>query len=204
MTERMRSLIFDGLHYRITLPIEFIKEKGWKKGDKISIKDENGHLVVNNATRKKSSPIVFSIGYEGKSLLLFIETLLKNNINQVIDIRENPISRKPGFSKRTLKKALKEVGISYKNIRELGTDKRSRDKYKKTGKIEDLLRIYEKRLIKKEDYYDILKALINFRLSAIMCFEDDYRKCHRQKVEDKLIDDGIRVKHICNGKQRRC
>ncbi len=204
MTERRRSLIFDGTHYRINLPKDFIKEKGWKKGDEISIIDENGHLLIKNATKKKTSPIVFSIGYEGKSLMSFIEILLENNIAQLIDIRENPISRKPGFSKKALRKALSEAGISYKNIKDLGTDKLSRDRYKETGNIKELLKIYEKQLVKKEDYYEILKTLVNFRPSAIMCFEDDHKKCHRQSIEYKLVNDGFRVEHLCNGKQKRC
>ena len=203
MTERMRSLIFDGSHYRITIPTEIIKEKQWKKGDQISIKDENGHLIISNITKRRYDNVVFSIGYEGKSLHTFTEILLKNRIEQVIDVREIPFSRKPGFSKKSLKNALKEVNISYNNLRELGTDKKSREIYKRTGKIGDLLKTYEKQLLKKEDYYEILKILIDYKVSAIMCFEDDYKKCHRQKLEDKLTDDGIRVKHLCNGKQRK-
>jgi uncharacterized protein (DUF488 family) len=199
----MRSLIFDGSHYRITIPAEIIKEKQWKKGDKLSIKEENGHLIISNTTNKKPKNVVFSIGYEGKSLISFIEILLKNKIEQVIDVRDIPLSRKPGFSKKPLKNALKEVDIGYNNLKELGTDKKSRDKYKKTGKIGNLLKTYERQLLKKEDYLELLKVLIDYKVSAIMCFEDDYKKCHRQKLEDKLTDVGVRVKHLCNGKQKK-
>ena len=203
MTERKISLLYDGIHFRVTLPIEFIKEKGWKKGDKLLIKSEDGYFIINKLIKKKSLPTVFSIGYEGKSLKTFIEILQENSIKQLIDIRELPLSRKRGFSKNSLKNALREAGIIYNNIKELGTDKKSREKYKETGDLVKLLGTYHKRFNENKESYELLKALIYYKSSAIMCFEDNYQKCHRQFIEEKLKQEGIRVKHLCNGKQKK-
>jgi len=203
MKERKISLLHDGIHFRVTLPIEFIKEKGWKKGDKLLIKSEDGYFIINKLIKKKSLPLVFSIGYEGKSLKTFIEILQENSIKQLIDIRELPLSRKRGFSKNSLKNALREAGIIYNNIKELGTDKKSRDIYKKTGDLAKLLEEYNIRFNDNKEAFELLKALIYYKPSAIMCFEDDFKKCHRQYIEEKLKQEGLGVKHLCNGKQRK-
>jgi hypothetical protein len=48
------------------------------------------------------SHTLFTIGYEGSSIGDFRATLEAARINLVIDVRDVPISRKPGFSKTAL------------------------------------------------------------------------------------------------------
>ena len=43
---------------------------------------------------------IFTFGYEGLSLKAFIARLKSARVETVIDVRANPLSRKPGFSKR--------------------------------------------------------------------------------------------------------
>ena len=47
-----------------------------------------------------------TIGYEGRQLDEFVAALLDRGVEIVFDVRENPASRKPGFSKRRLGEAL--------------------------------------------------------------------------------------------------
>ncbi len=49
---------------------------------------------------------LFTIGYEGLSQKEFIATLAAAKVRIVFDVRELPLSRKPGFSKRGLADAL--------------------------------------------------------------------------------------------------
>lgn len=42
---------------------------------------------------------LLTIGYEGRKIDEFIERLKEFNISRLIDVREIPFSRKPGFSK---------------------------------------------------------------------------------------------------------
>jgi len=51
----------------------------------------------------------------------------------VLDVRENPFSRKPGFSKRPLSQALEANGIRYVHLKELGTPHPLRDAVKAGG-----------------------------------------------------------------------
>jgi len=42
---------------------------------------------------------IYTIGYEGIDIEQFFTLLSEHNIETVVDVRELPLSRKPGFSK---------------------------------------------------------------------------------------------------------
>ena len=44
---------------------------------------------------------IYTIGYEGIDIDRFLSLLRKHDIETVIDIRELPLFRKPGFPKKT-------------------------------------------------------------------------------------------------------
>lgn len=71
----------------------------------------------------RATPL-YTIGYEGASLNDFLTTLVISDVARVIDIREVPISRKRGFSKRALADALAARGIAYVHLKQLGTRSR--------------------------------------------------------------------------------
>lgn len=72
-------------------------------------------------------PVLATIGYEGSSLQDFIATLRAASIRTLIDVRALPISRRPGFAKNALSKALAEAGIDYVHLKGLGDPKEGRD-----------------------------------------------------------------------------
>lgn len=43
---------------------------------------------------------IYTAGYEGLSIDAFIARLKQAQIDKVLDVREYPLSRKPGFSKK--------------------------------------------------------------------------------------------------------
>jgi Domain of unknown function DUF488 len=45
---------------------------------------------------------IFTFGYEGMSVDAFVRRLKASVIEAVLDVRTNPLSRKPGFSKRAM------------------------------------------------------------------------------------------------------
>jgi uncharacterized protein (DUF488 family) len=55
---------------------------------------------------------LFSIGYEGLNFDEFMSLLSKHGIETVVDIRELPLSRKPGFSKKALANALNLTSVN--------------------------------------------------------------------------------------------
>src|SRR5688572_3142195 len=76
---------------------------------------------------------VFTIGYEGRSLDQFLADLGAQGVTLLADVRDAPVSRKPGFSKSPLAAALQQAGISYRHIRALGCPKPIRDACKQDG-----------------------------------------------------------------------
>lgn len=201
MTERYSATVISNLRsYRVTIPKEIARSLGLRKGDALTVTSDNKRIVFELEKKREKGPMTYSIGYEGKSLAAFLDMLSANDVKQLIDVRKNAFSFKAGFSKTPLKEALSNAGIVYIHIPELGTDQKSRKEYKETGDISRLLQLYEERLDENTDSYETLKALVNYRKSALMCFEDDYTRCHRSIIENRLKDDDISVVHLCSGK----
>jgi uncharacterized protein (DUF488 family) len=55
-------------------------------------------------------PGVVSVGYEAVDLDEFVQDLLRQRVNILVDIRLNALSRRPGFSKSALAEALGGAG----------------------------------------------------------------------------------------------
>lgn len=67
-------------------------------------------------------------GYEKQNIDDFVSKLMKNKISILVDVREIPLSRKKGFSKKSLQLKLNEAGIEYLHIKQLGSPKLIRHK----------------------------------------------------------------------------
>ena len=123
---------------------------------------------------------IFTVGYEGVSIEKFIRKLCEENIYRIIDVRRNPISRKPGFSKTALRIKLEEAGIDYIHIPELGIHSSLRKSLQTDGDYSVLFTHYEKYILPtvKEKIAETI-ALLEEKPSALLCFEEDPRYCHR-------------------------
>lgn len=73
---------------------------------------------------------LYTLGYEGLSLEAFIDRLKEAGVQSVIDVRELPLSRKKGFSKRSFAEALHAAGLGYVHVPALGCPKPIRNQYK--------------------------------------------------------------------------
>ena len=58
-------------------------------------------------------PSLFLTGYENETIEEFLKKLQSEGITTVIDVREIPLSRKYGFSKKQLIEQLDTLGIKY-------------------------------------------------------------------------------------------
>src|SRR5216684_5096603 len=70
---------------------------------------------------------LFTIGYEKARLADVVATLSASGIATLIDVRDRPISRRPGFSKHQLAAAVEAAGIGYLHLRPLGTPPEGRE-----------------------------------------------------------------------------
>ena len=123
---------------------------------------------------------IFTVGYEGVSIENFIRKLCENSIYRIIDVRRNPISRKPGFSKAALLARLQESGIDYVHIPELGIDSSLRRSLQTDDDYSALFTHYEERMLPNvTDKIEETIALLEEKPSALLCFEEDPQHCHR-------------------------
>lgn len=118
--------------------------------------------------------MIFTIGYERRSLAEFIDTLASARVNRVIDVRELPISRRKGFSKKQLSAALSERDIEYVHLRAAGNPFRALK-----ADIETCLRHYAGHVDAHPEVLDELRAAVEGRRAALLCVERDVTQCHR-------------------------
>jgi uncharacterized protein (DUF488 family) len=123
---------------------------------------------------------IFTIGYEATTMAEFIATLRQAGVERVIDVRAVPLSRRPGFSKNILAASLKDAGIDYVLLKNLGTPKPGRDAAKK-GDVATLEAVYAGQLELPEAQAEAAKmrALAEEKPSALLCFERNPQHCHR-------------------------
>ena len=137
--------------------------------------------LATRPPRPTSVPMtIFTIGYEATTMDEFLAALTAAGVEQVIDVRALPLSRRPGFSKTPLAASLAEAGIRYVHLKPLGTPKEGRDAAKK-GDVATLTRVYDEQLELPEAQVAAVRMLelAAERPSALLCFERDPCHCHR-------------------------
>jgi uncharacterized protein (DUF488 family) len=142
---------------------------------------------------------LFTIGYEGMAIRDFVQCLLRWKVNVVVDVRLNPISRKPFFSKTALIRELASNGIDYMHFKELGTPQSLRSALMYTGDYPKFMREYRKYAAIKVGVLNNLLSLVKSKRTALMCLEKDPEKCHRSVIAMmvKEIDgNGMRIQSL--------
>ncbi|MET8246668.1 DUF488 family protein [Streptomyces sp. NPDC005202] len=129
------------------------------------------------------TPGLWSAGYEGRDIDSFVASLVDSHIGVVADVRLTPISRKKGFSKTRLREALAEAGIEYTHLRGLGNPKDNREPFW-DGRVEVGCARFRGLLRSEEAQADLDRLAEHARASrvAVLCFEKDESRCHRQVV----------------------
>lgn len=125
---------------------------------------------------------LYTIGYEGLSINAFIQRLLDHGVQTLLDVRELPLSRKAGFSKRALADALAQRGIAYAHMPTLGCPKSIRDAYKSDGNWLRYTQAFMKHLDAQHACVKELAKIGTATTAALVCFEADFNRCHRTYV----------------------
>ena len=113
--------------------------------------------------------------------------LIENNVCVLCDVRNNPLSRKFGFSKNNLKKYLGNIGIDYVHIPELGINSEKRNNLTSDEDYQNLFKDYEQSLSSCLKHLDnIRQLLVSKGRIALTCFEHDPSHCHRHVIRDFL------------------
>jgi uncharacterized protein (DUF488 family) len=134
---------------------------------------------------RRSDTGLFGVGYEGQTLDTFVDSLVADGVTALVDVRLNALSRKRGFSKRSLGDALAEAGIAYEHRPELGNPKENREGFGASGaSLEAARETYAARLADERAaaaIQDLMRAGSQERV-ALLCFEADDSRCHRQVI----------------------
>ena len=139
---------------------------------------------------------LFTIGYEGAELADFIATLKRAGVTTLLDVRELPLSRKKGFSKRALEQAVSSFGIAYRHERDLGSPKPIRERLHSDGDYEHFFESFSTYLRQQRPLLKELAGSLDGKV-ALMCFERDPTTCHRSVVARQLeLLTGLKTKHL--------
>src|ERR1700733_15232931 len=141
---------------------------------------------------------LYSIGYEKARLADVIAALQEAGGATLIDVRDRPQSRRPGFSKNQLAAGLEEAGIRYVGLRALGTPPEGREANRKR-EWEKFWRIVDAKLATAEAEHALHEAaaIAAESPSFLLCYEADWRICHRSRVADILAErHGFTLRHL--------
>jgi len=139
------------------------------------------------ATRPKAPPALYMAGYEGLSIDGFLNRLMLQGMERVIDVRSNPVSRRYGFHKSTLSRLCGDVGIAYVHFPELGIVSEERQQLLAIDDRETLFANYEARVLpRQQSSIQEVAHLMQERASVLVCVEADPAECHRSRLAEAL------------------
>lgn len=125
--------------------------------------------------------MLYTVGYEGRELDGFVTLLQRHRVDELIDVRLTPSSRKPGFSKVRRSEALGDAGIAYRHLRELGNPRENRDGFRR--REQEAFDTYRAHLGNgSRQAVDTVVDAARQRSVALLCFERDVTTCHRHIV----------------------
>jgi hypothetical protein len=149
--------------------------------------DRSAQRQVNDA-RPTGTAQLLTIGYEGLSLEDYLNKLLRAGVTVLCDVRRNPLSRKYGFSKRTLSHACVGIGIRYEHLPALGIDSAERQGLDTQDSYDALFARYERDCLPHQDQAldSIAGWLAAGQIVALTCYERLPHQCHRHCVAEAI------------------
>lgn len=142
---------------------------------------------------------LWTIGHSTHSFDEFIALLQSFNIEQLVDIRRFPGSRKfPQFNKANLEQLIPAHKMTYIYLETLGGRRKANPNSKNTTWHNASFRAYADYMetLQFKEGLDTLEKLAVQKRSAIMCSEAVWWRCHRSMVSDALKAKGWKVMHI--------
>jgi len=144
--------------------------------------------------------MIYTIGHSDRSIEGFLDLLRAHGIEEVVDVRRFPGSRRhPHFGAEALRASLAQAGIGYHHVEALGGRRgRPAPDSPNNGWRVASFQAYADRMAEPE-WLDALGALerrAGQRRVALMCSEAVPWRCHRRLIADALVVRGWDVGHI--------
>lgn len=128
--------------------------------------------------------VVFSIGYERKSISSLCALLQSSGIRRVVDVREAAWSQRPEFRREALRTALSRHNIGYVHCKQAGNPYRPR-----RGELMDLNQCradFALHISRTPSVVVELERLTAEAPSALFCYEATRDRCHRGVLLDAM------------------
>ena len=150
------------------------------------------------AQRPKATPNVYTAGYEKCSVDRFLSLLVSNGIRRLIDVRMNPVARRYGFHKSTLKRLCGKLDIDYRHVPELGIHSSQRQNLATEEDYDTLFQDYRRTTLKNEQAaIGLVVAMVEELPSVLVCMEADPCFCHRLRLADVVAQrSGLEVVNL--------
>jgi uncharacterized protein (DUF488 family) len=155
-------------------------------------------LPADRGAVPEAKPAAYTSGYEGESIDLFFQKLIRSGIIRIVDVRSNPVSRKYGFSKTTLSRLSMKLGLAYLHLPALGIPSSMRRSLNNFEDYQALMSEYEDVILPRVPQSVTQAAdLLGERASVLVCFEADWRCCHRGRLAAAIAErTGLEVVHL--------
>jgi len=142
---------------------------------------------------------VWTIGHSTREIGEFVALLEENQIEVLADVRRYPGSRRhPQFGQAQLAQTLRDSGIEYVHMPELGGRRPARPNSVNTAWRNAAFRGYAD-YMETAEFAKAIENLIDVATrnrAVIMCAEALWWQCHRGLIADYLKSRGWRVLHI--------
>lgn len=145
-----------------------------------------------------AKPAVHTAGYEGQMVDGFLDKLAQAGIQCLIDVRNNPVSRRYGFHKSTLSRLCDCLGIEYRHFPELGIPSENRAGLHAPDDYRALFDRYQHEILPRRGAA-IQKAaeIIEDRPSVLVCMEAKPEFCHRSSLAEAISKlTGLPLRHL--------
>jgi len=121
-----------------------------------------------------------------------IEQLLEG-----VDVRKDAYSKQDvSYSEGALSRILADAKIKYIHVPELGVDYNLREELRSTHDYETYFNRYMDYLEKNSNLTELVAGLAKNNVICLMCYEKDFRRCHRSVLANKLQELGITFYHM--------
>ena len=142
---------------------------------------------------------LWTLGHSTRPIDEFIVLLRAHQISLLVDVRTVPRSRyNPQFNRGTLAQSLRDAGLQYRHLPELGGLRKPKKDSINDGWRNTSFRGYAD-YMQTEEFHSAIEALMaagSQEKTTVMCAEAVPWRCHRSLIADALVSRGWDVRHI--------
>ncbi len=159
------------------------------------------NISIKNVCIMKESEdkIIYTIGHSTREFEEFLAMLKNNNIKCLVDVRRFPSSKKfPAYNQDSLRATLSENDIEYIHIEALGGRRKALKDSPNSVWNHPSFRGYADYMETSEfcGAVKVLEKIASTKVTAIMCSEAVFWRCHRSMISDFLKSEKYQVFHI--------